>query len=270
MSPTVDQVYADLVQECLTLGEEVTTRNSDVFRIIVKTLAFNSTPLISARKTAWKSCLREWEWFMSGSNNLNDLPESVKPWWKPWADKDGEIWGNYSKQFRTFYGYAGQWVDQIQRFIGGIYGHPFSRRNVITTWNTCDMVNPWCPITNCHGTIIQAFVDTANRLDLVMYQRSVDVVCGLPHNWFQYWAFLLWLAHRTGRGVGKFTWIGGDIHIYSKHVELARAICAVVKTDKINTPNLLYTPTGEEFKADDFSLDGEYKPVIETRAEMVV
>jgi thymidylate synthase len=194
--------------------------------------------------------------------------------------------GNYSVQFRGFAdmdddGYYGNTFDQIAYLVKGIKDHPYSRRNVITTWNTAEMADPECPITNCHGTVIQVFVDKKNKLHLVTYQRSVDVIVGMPHNIFQYWAFLMWLAHRGGREVGTLTWIGGDIHIYDTHKDLARRIVDLNNTWKlgrlthvfsttIDTLNLIYKPTSEEFLAEDFSLDGVYNPCIMDKAEMVV
>ncbi len=215
---------------------------------------------------------------MSGSNRLEDLHPSVRSWWEPWAvdcayyEKAGvkpklEVSSNYSKQFREFYGKQGE-VDQISLLINGIREHPFSRRNVITTWNTADMVSPDTPITNCHGTVIQAFCNEQEELSLVTYQRSVDVVCGLPHNWFQYWAFLLWLSSRTGKKVGQLIWLGGDCHLYGEHSSLAEEIVACETS--CPPPNLVYSSSCEDFKADDFSLDGEYSYSIDKKARMVV
>lgn len=260
--------YLDVIRGVFDRGEDVVTRNSRCRRTFAHQCRFDRFPLVSYRKTAWKTALREWEWFMSGSNRLEDLHPSVRPWWQPWA-KHGYVPHNYSRQFRNFYG-ANDGVDQVQLLIDGVRDHPFSRRNVITTWNTADMVDLSCPITNCHGTVIQAFVSTDDKLHLVTYQRSADVICGLPHNWVQYWAFLVWMAHQTGRLVGTLTWIGGDVHIYEAHAELALRIRkGYIGTPQ--TPGLLYAGARDTpFRADDFSLDGSYLYGTDERAEMVV
>ena len=257
-------LYADLLQRLLTFGETINTRNSTVKRLFAEKIVFTETPLVSLRKTAWRNALREWEWFMSGSNRIEDLHESVQPWWLPWADKDGRVNFNYSHQLRSY----GSGFDSIAFLINAVKEHPHSRRNVITTWNTEEMVHLDCPITNCHGTVIQTFV-SGPLLHLVTYQRSADAVCGLPHNWLQYWAFLLWLAYRTGYQVGTLTWIGGDVHLYDVHTDLARKILHCPETYP-SCPELLYGPSGEDFKADDFSLSSEYLPVLKDRAEMVI
>jgi len=263
----VDHQYINLLTELL-VADCVTTRNSVTTRVVGKTVRFTSTPLVSVRKTAWKNALREMGWFLSGSNNINDLHPNVRPWWQPWADKGGHVYYNYSQQFRQW-SYGAALFDQIKYLTDGVRDHPFSRRNVITTWNTGEMAASSCPITNCHGTIIQAFGEPDNQLSLLMYQRSADVVCGLPHNWVQYWAFLLWLCHQSNRKPREFIWIGGDVHLYKQHRELAeRMIDAAVRCEGV--PGLVYSPSGNEFRADDFTLDSPYSPILADRAEMIV
>jgi thymidylate synthase len=265
----IDWAYVSIIEDCLRNGELIRTRNANAYRVIASTWRFETTPLVSARKTAWKNALREWEWFMSGSSNIKDLHPAVHSWWQPWANGAGVVWNNYSSEFRAFCGVQ-SCVDQIELLIEGIKEHPYSRRNVITTWNTADMHDRNTPITNCHGTVIQAFVDLANKLHLVTYQRSVDVICGLPHNWVQYWAFLMWLAHRGNRQVGSLTWIGGDVHVYEAHQDLAKRVVKAAGEVKEPTPQLIYQPTSDDFKADDFTLSMPYEPVLIEKAEMFV
>jgi thymidylate synthase len=277
-APDHEVAYACLIDEALK-GAYIKTRNSNTFRVRNFQTTFETTPLICARRTAWKSALREMEWFLSGSNNINDLHPSVHKWWKPWANESGFIHNNYGKQLRSFDG-AGfgpvkvhNSVDQIQYMIDTLKNNPHSRRNVITTWHTHDMVSPNTPITNCHGTVIQAFVENG-ELHITMYQRSADIVLGLPHNWIQYWAFMMWMSVRTGLCAGTLTWIGGDCHIYEDHSELAGHISNVVfdypNYGKIVPVDLYYIPTSKEFKADDFSLSGDYNPVIKKSPKMIV
>lgn len=272
-----------LIRNCmhpsLTRGK-VFTRNANRTRLFMSQHVFTSTPLVSLRKTAWKTALREMEWFLSGSTRLEDAHPSVRKWWEVYSSKymDGNSYVvfNYGQQFRASEGIMESEFDQLKYLLDGIREHPFSTRNVITLWNTADMANPECPITNCHGTVIQAFVDDKMRLSLSMYQRSADLICGVPHNWIQYWAFLLYLAHHTGFAVGNLHWVGGDTHIYECHEEIAGRM-ANLPLDSIKTPQMVYTPNPVEWKngqvppfwADDFYLDGEYAPLLTDSVEMV-
>ena len=264
----IDDVYLSML-ELLTVSEKVTTRNSTVHRIMGLTATFQETPLISIRKTAWKTALREWEWFMSGSSNIKDLHPSVKSWWEPWANEAGEIPNNYSKQLRKFENSKGQF-DQIEFLIKGIKEHPYSRRNILTTWNSADMADSETPITNCHNSLTFFYVED-NKLSLHTTQRSADMLLGVPHNWIQEWAFLMYMAHRTGFEVGEVIWVGLDCHLYENHIDFAKEMFN--NWDEIDylVPNhLVYTPSSEEFKADDFSLSMEYNPIINKRAPMTV
>ena len=101
-STDVDYEYQKLISYVLAAGKKVITRNSEVTKIANYSLVFNATPLVSIRKTAWKQCLAEWEWFMSGSNYIPNLHESVRHWWKPWGGDSGVVDNNYSQQFRDF------------------------------------------------------------------------------------------------------------------------------------------------------------------------
>jgi thymidylate synthase len=262
----VDGGFQLLLEDIMLNGEEINTRNSLCKRIFNQKIVFDSTPLVSVRRTAWLSAIKEMEWFLSGSSNINDLHESVRKWWQPWTNKNGEIHNNYSKQFRYF---TDDLFDQIAYLQNAIKNHPYGRRSVITTWNTAEMASSKTSITNCHGSLIQAFVDNNNKLHLTMYQRSSDMVLGLPHNWIQYWAMLQWLAHNAGRDVGTLTWLGGDCHIYECHFEAANEIINV-GTSNIQTPKLIYSPSSKDFKASDFSLEKEYAPIIKKSLPMVV
>lgn len=269
----IDRAYLGMVKTVLYAGERVVTGGDACKRYFPVTATFRTTPLVSVRRTAWKTALREWEWFLSGSTNVNDAHPSVRPWWADWADETGCVNNNYSQQFRHARGDIDEsvyTVDQVANLIDGIKNHPFSRRNVVTTWHPAEMWSPETPITNCHGTVIQAFVSNGKRLSLVTYQRSADLVVGVPHNWIQYWAFLVWLAARTGTGVGSLTWVGGDVHVYEVHNPLVRVMLDSEPVVRPVTPELRYNGTGGGFRADDFDLVGDYYPALDVKAELVV
>lgn len=261
-----DSIYSSLLNNILQMGIDIDSRNSKTKRITNQMMTFKTTPLISLRTTAWKNSIKEMEWFLSGSSNINDLDPSVRHWWKPWANKNGNIRNNYSKQFRSF---GKNKFDQIEYMIDTLINDPYSRRNVITTWHTGDMASKLTPLTNCHNSLTQVFVEPDNSVHMTMYQRSCDTILGLPHNLIAQWALLLYFAHRSNREVGSLTWIGGDCHIYEDHFELAKKIIDVGQT-RTETPNLIYNPTSQEFKADDFTLDGEYIVKLKDKAKMIV
>lgn len=276
-----DQKYAALIADVLA-QPVVGTRNSFGPRAAVRTVEFDSVPLVTTRKTAWRNALREMEWFLSGSNNINDLHPDVRKWWQPWAcPTTGQVKNNYGEQFRSssavLVGVGVDYFDQIEWLIGAVRDHPFSRRNCVTTWNTGEMQAPETPITNCHGSWVQVFGNATTEspsgvsIDLWMVQRSCDLILGVPHNWVQYWAVLLWLAHRTGHAAGKFVWTGGDVHVYAEHEVVALAVVDnSCSADEFIWPSMAYAPSGDDFRADDFAITNVPPAAVTAPARMVV
>lgn len=256
------------------------TRNSPCYSLIdAPHIVFDRTPLVTLKKTAARKAIREMEWFLSGDSQC---PPELLDWW------DGQLYYVNSNEGYYYYGYAHQFRDfggcgyvdgfdlsgrdQVKKLIIGIKEHPHSRRNVMTTWHPEEMAliaehnnNPNTPAT-CHGTIIQAFV-RKGELSLKTYQRSADLILGVPHNWIQYWALLLWLCNQCDLAPDRLLWMFGDAHIYDEpsHLEVANAI--------INAPHrksgieLQYSGDKADFNTSDFRWVGiPPEPVTRVRA----
>ena len=268
----INREYAILIKKVLDSGHITDTRNSKVKKINTYSMSFTELPLISVRKTAWKTALREMEFFLSGSTNINDLHKSVRKWWEPWADEDGNIQNHYGKQLRRYTSYDSKEskltvLDQINHMTMLLRNDPYSRRIVATAWDAGDMASEHTPLTTCHGTVMQFFSNPDGTLDYTMYQRSADIMVGLPHNLVQHWAFFMYMAGQCRKKVGKFTWVGGDCHIYESHLDAAEQVVkAPLKHDGLNFKYII----NPEFKAEDFTLDGEYEPILDIKLPLIV
>lgn len=276
--------YRDLLVALYYDGTSLETRNGAVRSVIdYPPLIFRETPLVTWRKTAWKKALREMEWFLSGDSLC---PPELRDWWDGQLNKNNRYLNGYGHQFRHYTenlprGKSG--FDQILYLLEGIIGHPGSRRLVATTWNPSDMAeitqtnqNPKTP-TCCHASLIQCHV-RAGELHMTQYQRSADVLLGVPHNWIQYWALLLYLAHWTRLEPGTLRWIFGDLHLYldQTHVECAEEFLgldplpAPARCALRYQPSVAWTGAIPEFKAADFVMEGEVpEPVIKIRPKLL-
>ena len=271
---SVNKTYSSLLVEILANGDKVTTRNSDVYsHFNLPNITFNSPPLVTVRKTAWKKALREMEWFLSGDSKC---PDELLDWWNGQLNPRNEYKDGYGTQLRYMAGAEDTRFDQIKFIQVGLKNNPNSRRLLMTVWSPIDMAeitavnkNPNTP-TCCHSIIVQFFVRNG-ELSMKTYQRSADMLLGVPHNWIQSWAMLMWFAHHAGLKVGTMTWMWGDEHIYDEesHLETARNIIDTTYHQNVNI-EMVYTPTTTEFKASDFEIVGVIpQPIVTTKPRLL-
>jgi thymidylate synthase len=272
-----DQEYRYLIYRIFNCGDELETRNHRVKSVIdYPQIIFTETPLVTVRRPAIKKAIGEMGWFLSGDPKC---PEQHLDWWEGQLNQQGEYLSGYGHQLRDFSG----WFDQIKFLLNGLKEHRGSRRLVATTWNPGEMAmiteineNPNTP-SCCHGSMIQCFV-REGKLHMTQYQRSADVLLGVPHNWLQYWALLLYLAHWSNLEVGSLRWLFGDVHLYQEesHIECARQIIQAPIRFVDSTLKMCYNPilslAGDipEFKASDFTMEGVIpEPLVTIRPKLL-
>ena len=89
---------------------------------------------------------------------------------------------------------------------------------------------------------------------------SADVPVGVPYNIAQYALLTHLLAHECGYDVGEFIWTGGDVHIYTNQLELAKE---QLTRDPRLLPKLYLNPEVKsifDFKAEDIQIL-DYNPL---------
>ena len=107
------------------------------------------------------------------------------------------------------------------------------------------------------------------------------MLLGVPHNWIQSWAMLLYFAYYSGLGVGGMIWVWGDAHIYTEPSHILAAI-EIVKTKfdetNVSQPTLVYLPKQVTydynrvpvFKASDFHMEGVIpRPITNVRPKLL-
>lgn len=284
----INDEYINLLEDVLKYGNNVTTRgNSTRSNLLLDPIQLETFPLVTIRKTAWKKAIREMEWFMSGKSIC---PDELLDWWEGQLNPNRQLVDGYAAQLRSStstnaYGVLTSF-DQVAFILEGLKNNPNSRRLIMTTWNPGEMANitkvndnPQTP-TCCHGTMTQFFVRN-NTLNMKHYQRSADLLLGVPHNWVQYWALLLYFAHHAGLNPGWIRWDFGDAHIYNEpsHMNTAREIAYGHDDVDFETDDceLVYKCSGEldnfgtpKFKASDFKVIGEIpKPLVTLKPKLI-
>lgn len=261
--------YLDLVRDILENGkpEEGVDKNGIVVRpdrtgvgtysVFGRQMRFNVAdgfPLVTTKKVHLKSIIYELLWFLKGDTNIKYLKDQKVSIWDEWADANGDLGPVYGKQWRSWEGPRGR-VDQIQRAVDTIKSNPSSRRIVVIAFNPADLPDVAPPA--CH-TLFQFYV-SGDRLSLQLYQRSADLMLGVPFNIASYALLLMMVAQVTGLKPHEFVHTFGDVHIYANHLEGARL---QLERETRPLPAMIINPDVKDlfgFSFEDFKLEG-YDP----------
>lgn len=219
--------YLDLVRDVLENGKtEDSSFRPDrtgvgTYSVFGRQLRFSldqGFPLLTTKKVHLKSIIYELLWFLKGDTNTKFLHDNKVSIWDEWADAQGELGPIYGKQWRSWQGPDGKKVDQIQNAIEQIKKNPTSRRILVIGFNPGELPKVAPPA--CH-TLFQFYV-SGGRLSLQLYQRSADLMLGVPFNIASYALLLMMVAQVTGLKAHEFVHTFGDVHIYSNHLLGAR------------------------------------------------
>ena len=270
--------YLNLIKDILSDGDMISGRNGMAKTIYGSAMHFSlddgTIPLLTTKKLAWKTCLKELLWFISGSTDNNKLTkQGVKIWdgngsrefldgrgLTQYKENDlGPVYGHQWRFFNAEYSscdadYSNKGIDQLQNIINDLMDPEkrTSRRMVMTAWNPCQIDEMALP--PCH-VLVQFNVLYGNKLSCSLYQRSGDVGLGVPFNIASYSFLTHLLAKHCGLEATEFIYYLGNAHIYDDHLE-------VLSNQIIRKPYLFpkiqincIRDKIEEYTMDDFSIN---------------
>lgn len=253
--------YLQLIEDVLENGKPANSfiredrTGVGTYSVFGRQVRFNLAdgfPLVTTKKVHMRSIVHELLWFLKGETNIRYLNDNRVSIWDEWADESGELGPIYGKQWRSWEGPDGS-VDQIANLVESIKKNPMSRRHVVIAFNPADLPEVAPPA--CH-TLFQFYVSDDGKLSLQLYQRSADLMLGVPFNIASYAMFLMMMAQVTGLVASEFVHTFGDLHIYSNHIEGARE---QLTREPLPLPQLEINPAVKDifgFSYDDFKLVG--------------
>ncbi|MBO7121606.1 MAG: thymidylate synthase [Bacilli bacterium] len=213
-------------------------------------------PILTIRRTYFKSCLDELLWiWQKKSNNIHDLHSHV---WDSWADETGSIGKAYGYQLAKKSIYPEGEFDQVDRVLYDLKHNPHSRRIMTNLYNFEDLHE--MHLYPCAYSM--TFNVTGDTLNGILNQRSNDMLAANNWNVLQYSLLLIMFAQVSGLKVGELVHVIADAHIYDRHVPIIKEIIAK-PTHK--APKLWVDPNIKnfyDFTVDSFKLiDYEYEPL---------
>ena len=208
-------------------------------------------PLMTLRRTYWKSALDELLWiWQKKSNRIEDLGSHV---WDEWAGEDGTIGKAYGYQLGVKYQFKEGMFDQVDRVLFDLKNNPASRRILTSIYNFQDLNE--MNLYPCAYSM--TFNVTGNKLNAILNQRSQDMLTANNWNVVQYAVLTHMMAQVSGLEVGEFVHVIADCHIYDRHIP---AVKAMLENEGFEAPKFSIDPsvtnfydfTKDSFKVEDY------------------
>jgi thymidylate synthase len=250
------QAYLDLLRRVLETGvakqDRTGTGTLSLFGPQLRFDLAHGFPLLTTKKLHLKSIVHELLWFLRGDTNVAYLREHGVTIWDEWADASGELGPVYGAQWRAWRTADGRTIDQIANSVELIRRDPDSRRIIVNAWNVGELDR--MALTPCHALF--QFHVANGRLSCQLYQRSADLFLGVPFNIASYALLTHLYAQQCELEPGEFVWTGGDVHLYSNHLEQARLQLSREPYPPPRLQILRRPPTIFDYRFEDFAFEG--------------
>ncbi len=208
-------------------------------------------PILTIRRTAFRSCIDEilWIW-QKKSNNIRDLHSHI---WDQWADKNGSIGKAYGYQLGVKHKYREGEFDQVDRVLYDLKHNPASRRILTNIYTFADLHE--MNLYPCAYSM--TFNVSGDTLNGILNQRSNDMLTANNWNVVQYAVLLMMFAQVSGLKAGELVHVIADAHIYDRHIPIVKEIIEMprlpapkIEIDKSITN--FYDFTADSFKLIDY------------------
>lgn len=229
----------------------------------------NEFPLITTRKSYWKSAIAEILGYLRGYSNAADFRALGTKTWDANANENAAWLANphrkgeddmgrvYGVQGRSWAKPDGGSVDQFRKLVDNLKRGIDDRGEILSFYNPGEF-HMGClrPCMHTHN-----FSLLGDTLFLTSYQRSCDVPLGLNFNQLQVFVLLALVAQITGHKPGKAYHKIVNAHIYEDQLELMRDV--QLKREPFASPKLHINPDIKSLEdletwvtMDDFEVEG--------------
>ena len=246
-----DQIYRETCQEILNHGVWDTDRDVrphwedgapahtiKKFGIVNRYNLQEEFPIMTLRRTYYKSCIDELLWiWQKKSNRVCDLASHV---WDAWAFEDGTIGKAYGYQLGVKHQYAEGMFDQVDRVLFDLKNNPTSRRILTNLYNFEDLHA--MGLYPCAYSM--TFNVSGNILNAILNQRSQDMLTANNWNVVQYAVLVHMMAQVSGLQAGELVHVIADAHIYDRHIPLVEKM---LKNQQYEAPKFSIDPSITDF-----------------------
>jgi thymidylate synthase len=163
------------------------------------------------RNWKWDYAEAEWQWYLSGQNNINILGElygKIPEIWKRMADKEGYVNSNYGWQWKR--------NNQLDEVIDLLKTNPRTRQAAISIYDRKEgyMYNNDTPCTYA----VQ-FTIVGQKLNMCVTMRSNDLWYGFCNDQYCFSKLQELVAVETGLLIGSYYHFAHNLHLYDNIIE---------------------------------------------------
>ena len=232
-------------------------------------VADNELPLVTTRKSYWKSAIAELIGYMRGYSSAADFRKlGTKTWdansndnaaWlnNPYRKGEDDMGRVYGVQGRSWQKPDGGHIDQLKKIVDNLSAGTDDRGEILSFYNPGEF-HMGCLRPCMHTHTFSLLGDT---LYLTSYQRSCDVPLGQNFNQVQVFTLLKLMAQITGNQPGLAYHKIVNAHIYEDQLELMRDV--QLKREPYPSPRLIINPDIKSLEdietwvtLDDFEVEG--------------
>jgi thymidylate synthase len=246
--------YLDLCQRIIDEGHWIENKRTGkrcltvINADLTYNVADNEFPLVTTRKSYWKSAIAELIGYLRGYSSAADFRQlGTKTWdenannnqaWlnNPYRKGDDDMGRVYGVQGRSWQKPDGGTIDQLKKIVDNLSSGIDDRGEILTFYNPGEF-HMGCLRPCMHTHTFSLLGDT---LYLTSYQRSCDVPLGQNFNQVQVFTFLKLMAQITGNKPGLAYHKIVNAHIYEDQLELMRDV--QLKREPFPSPQLHINP----------------------------
>lgn len=205
-------------------------------------------PITTLRNTATKTGIKEIFWiYQKQTNLLSDAHDLDILWWDEWDIGNKTIGERYGSTVKKY--------DLMNKLLDGLKKDPFSRRHIIDLYQYSDLQETEGLYPCAYSTLWSVSkLNGEFYIDMTLLQRSNDYLTAGHINKIQYVAFMMMVTNHVGYKVGVFRHLVQNLHIYDRHIEMAKEL--------LNRPPLDINPSIQlnnyknfyDYKVDDFKI----------------
>ena len=163
------------------------------------------------RNWKWDYAEAEWQWYLSGQNNINILGElygKIPEIWKRMADKEGYVNSNYGWQWKR--------GNQLDEVIDLLKTNPRTRQAAISIY---DRKEGYMYDNDTPCTYAVQFTIIGQKLDMCVTMRSNDLWYGFCNDQYCFSKLQLLVADKLGLLVGEYYHFAHNLHLYDNIIE---------------------------------------------------